>query len=246
MTESSTQEQERAQRSEGTSPLLTAAYVPFKSFLTAVEVLEQGLPPRLDRSVWPTLAGSTQGALLVAFRFLGLIRSEGTATDELSQLVAAREGAKKPALAAILVRSYPALQPLAEQNASFQTLQESMREHGGVQGGTLDKAIRFYLEASLFAGLKHSHLWEKARKTSGSSQRRQRRRDGTPAPPPPPTGSGGSTKTVKLRSGGSVTLSVTVDAISMSTKDRDWVFGLVDTLNAYEQQEELPLETSAP
>ena len=242
MAESNTQERQLS--SSGAPQQLTAPYVPFKTFLTAIEVLEQGRPPRLDRSVWPTLAGTTQGALLVAFRFLGLVRSDGAVTGELSELVAAKEAGRKPVLATILVRSYSALQPLAEQTASFQMLQNSMREHGGVQGGTLDKAIRFYLEASLFTGLKQSPLWEKARKTSGSGQRRQRtRRDANPASPTPTSPSGGSTKTVKLRSGGSVTLSITVDAISMSTGDRDWVFGLVDTLNAYEQQDELPLET---
>ena len=30
-------------------------YIPFKTFFTAIETLEPGIPPILDRSVFPTL-----------------------------------------------------------------------------------------------------------------------------------------------------------------------------------------------
>ena len=39
-----------------------APYVPFKSFQTALEVLEQALPAKMDRSVWPTFSYSLTDA----------------------------------------------------------------------------------------------------------------------------------------------------------------------------------------
>ena len=50
-------------------------YIAFKTFLTAIETFEQGIPPIIERGVWHTFSGSLQGHTLNAFKFLGLIDS---------------------------------------------------------------------------------------------------------------------------------------------------------------------------
>ena len=41
-------------------------------------------------------------------------------------------------------------------------------------------------------------------------------------------------KTINIESGGDVTLSLTVDLVTLSKRDREFVFGLIDSLNGYE------------
>lgn len=47
-----------------------------------------------------------------------------------------------------------------------------------------------------------------------------------------------TTKTLILRSGGTLSITVSVDLLSLSRQDRAFVFGLIDKLGAYERGEE--------
>ena len=71
-----------------------APYIPFKTFLTAVEALEQGLPDDIDRSVWPTFSYNIQTQTVSAFKFLQLIDDEGHVQDGLRTLVAQKDDRK--------------------------------------------------------------------------------------------------------------------------------------------------------
>lgn len=66
---------------------------PYISFLTVKNVLkdmkERGTPTRIDRSMFPNLAGGTVGQLLPALKFLKLTSDAGVPTDDLQRLVAA-------------------------------------------------------------------------------------------------------------------------------------------------------------
>ncbi len=64
-----------------------AAYVPFRTFLTALETLESGgVPKQIDRSIWRSFSGLVQSQILGAFRFLGLVEGDAP-TLELRKLV---------------------------------------------------------------------------------------------------------------------------------------------------------------
>src|SRR5579862_9192764 len=54
-------------------PNTIAPYIPFKSFMTALDYPNQGLPTILDRTAWPTFSGGLASQMLAAFRFLGLV-----------------------------------------------------------------------------------------------------------------------------------------------------------------------------
>ena len=215
-----------------------APYVAFKTFLTALDTLAQDLPNRLDRSVWPTLSGGTQSQMMSAFRFLGLIDEKGNAQPTLRTLVEEQE--RRPAnLATILEAQYPNIVMLARENASPKQFEDAMGELSGK--GTLRKAIAFFLPAAKYAVVPIPKSWQtrKKRGTGTASHRKAARQKQEPKSdepkqrPPRTTHQEGTTKTVKLGSGGTVTLSIAVDLISLSVEDRQWLFELIDKLAAY-------------
>jgi len=213
-------------------------YIPFKTFLTAVETFEQGLPPTLDRSVWPSFSGGTQSQTLGAFKFLGLIDEAGKVKEPLERLVDAKGNERKGVLREIIENQYAGAIQLAEQNASFQRLQEYFREYG-VQAGTLERVVRFFLDACEYTGVRCSPLWSKAKKTL----RRTHKKDEAPSKVKTikgkPTKSERETKfqvrTMQLQSGGTLSLSLSVDLMVLSQEDREWLFTLIDQFNAYGQ-----------
>jgi len=44
---------------------MIVAYVPFKTFLAAIEAFERHMPTQIDSSVWPTYSGAIRSQLLV-------------------------------------------------------------------------------------------------------------------------------------------------------------------------------------
>ena len=90
------------------SKTFTVAYAPFKTFLSAIEVLEQGVPDNINRTVWPSYSGVMISQVLGAFRFLGLINQDGTPTENLHVLVSDADN-RKATLRGIIARSYTKL-----------------------------------------------------------------------------------------------------------------------------------------
>lgn len=222
-----------AGRNTETEQRRAPVYVAFKTFLAAVETLQQGIPARLDRSVWPSFSGGVQSHILGAFKFLGLTDNDGQVQLVLGQLVNARGDQRKSVLREIIETRYSEAIRLAERNASFQQLLDLFRE-SGVQGGTLERAVRFFLDASGYAGLKGSPLWAKARKTI----RRQSSRDEPSTKDRQAVKLAGegitpNFRSIALRSGGTVSLSVSADLMALSRQDREWLFELIDHLNDY-------------
>jgi hypothetical protein len=198
-------------------------YVPFKTFLTAIEAFERSLPNQIDRSVWPSHSGATQGQLLGAFRFLGLTDDKDRPSAELRALIERPEN--RPAtLRRILESSFRELAPLDLSKASPRQLDEAVRRYG-LSGATHRKAVSFLLHAAAYAGTPLSPLLH--RKTRAPGLRR-------PAPAPR-TASRGESKTIRLRSGGSLTLVMDGRFLDLAKEDREFVFGLLDQMAAYEQ-----------
>jgi hypothetical protein len=205
-------------------------YVPFKTFLTALEALEQDLPNQLDRSLWPSYSGAIQGQLLGAFRFLGLMDDGNCPTPALREMLGKRES-RRDLLRALLERHYAPLVGLDLPRTSPRQLDEAMRQYG-LSGATHKKAISFFLQAAQYAGLPLSVLLKAKTRTAAFG----RRRPGAPAP----AGKGGETppssvsKTVVLRTGGTLTVTASLDLFSLGAEDRKFVFDLIDRLQEYE------------
>src|SRR4029077_11753864 len=109
------------------------------------------------------------------------------------------------------------------------------RKKYGLSGSTLAAAIRFYLEASKFAGVPvGTHFKTPPRPRRGGSTRPAAKKTGSKVKVPPrledESNFGGMANTMRipLSSGGQVILTTSVDVTRLSSADRTFVFGLID------------------
>ena len=224
----------------------TVAYAPFKTFLSAIQTLEHGVPDTIDRTVWPSFSGVIQSQILGTFRFLGLIQPDGTTTPELKKFVA-EESSRKEILRKLLERSYPEIMKKDPSKMSMGAFESTMREYG-VTGATLQKADSFFLQAARFSDLPLSHhILSQTRAVSPRKRKaapRLKQDDGIT------TNNGdlrsiiaGSTKTIMLNRGAKLTLQTSADTFQMAPEDRGFVLKLLDQIEDYEAQIKAKLES---
>jgi len=220
-----------------------AVYLPYATLVTGIATLEVGLPDKLHKSVWRSQSGGIQAQLLSAFKFLRLIDEEGVVQPRLKQMVEDREN-RDMHLRAAIEAAYPSIPPLAASNASQNDLENAMRAYG-VAGTTLDKAVRFYLQAAEHLGLVVSPHWRKGRATITPSATKKKsskpkiKRDAEESLFSPPLPSQDMIK-VDLGGGVTVTLNVTGPITQLSREDRDFLFGIVDTMRDHEAKQREP------
>ena len=213
-------------------------YVPWRTFSAAIERLEQGVPNQIDRSVWPSYSGATQGQLVAAFKFLGLVDDKGIPTPTLHELTKKDRPSQKIALGNVIQNAYPQVIKLGLQKASPKQLNDAFR-HFGLTGETHRKAVSFFLHAARHAELPLSPLLKRKTREAGSHRRRNDsagpKRTPVPLALPPEESLTAETKTVDLRSGGSLTMILSLKLTGMGREDRKFVFDLLDRMRAYEQ-----------
>lgn len=236
----------------------SAAYLPFPTFITALDQLHgHGLPNRIDHSVFPSFSGMSRSQVLSAFRFFSLIDESGTPQPLLIRLVNEPEQ-RKALIKELLQANYGEIleQDLA-RIAPSQLDQAFSSEKYSVTGDTKQKARAFFLKAAEFAGLSISPLLKKrARAARGARVRRLSPANGrnntgeSPTtveqngyhsqPQPPATGqpTSGTTRTIALSNAGTLTLSVNVNLLALKGRDREFVFRLIDQIEAFETESE--------
>lgn len=215
-----------------------AVYVGWSTFKNAIDTLTEAMPNRIDRTVFPGLAGGVQGQLLTGLKFLGLVGEDGKPTQALLALAVRDEAERKKQVEKILRSSYAELFALDLTKTTPGELRERMGESYGVSGGTLDRALRFFISAAENAAIPLSAHVSKV-KSNGPALRRRRPaakpRVESPATPAPAQGAGGTSKSVNLASGGTLTISASLDLFSLTQYDRTFVFSLIDKLEEYEK-----------
>src|SRR6267154_5792649 len=70
-------------------------YLAFRTFLNSLDTLSQGVPPKLDRSLWKGQSGINQGLIMNAYRYFGLVNANDESTPDLVFL--AQHPEKRPA-----------------------------------------------------------------------------------------------------------------------------------------------------
>lgn len=219
-----------------------AVYVAFMTFKNALDQLYQGLPNRIDRTVFPGLSGGVQAQLLTGFRFLELIDDEGKPQPALTALAEADEATRKDMLKSILQACYADLFDLDLTKTTPAELGETMTKSYAVTGNTRDKAVRFFISALEYADIPVSKLFQRRKRgrppgpVSTSNRKRAARKKVAKRRKPAEENDDsvrGNSTTVSLQSGGTVTLTADVDLFSMNAEDRDFVFGLIDQLRNY-------------
>lgn len=215
-----------------------APYLPFRTFLSSIEALEQGVPKIIDRTIWRSQSGIVQSQILMALRFFGLVDDEDRPTELLHELAAKKEN-RAEHFVRLLNFSYTALLAHDLTKMTPKMVEDEMERYN-VTGDTKRKAVTFFLRMAKFAGMPmHPLLSSQVRNTGPRRKRGSKRNlESTIVVAPNSADSGilsRKTKSVDLRSGnGVVALTLSYDPFSLSKEDRKFVFELIDKLQEYE------------
>jgi hypothetical protein len=222
-----------------------AAYLPWSTFKSALDQLAQGVPSRIDRSVFPGLAWNVQTQLFAGMRFLGLLRGEDEPTEVLNDLVSGSEEEQKAKLKKVIQNSYSELLAIDLTKATRAHFEEKLGELYSASGDTRIKAARFFVSAASYTGIPLSSFILPSSNGNGTKKRAVSNRPRSsykkpaatpPTPPPDPEKQGGTSRTVSLVSGGSLTVSATRDFFALNAADRKFFNTIIDQLEAYESE----------
>ena len=220
-----------------------AVYVSWSTFKNALDSLSQGIPNRVDRTAFPGMAWGVQSQLFTGMKFLGLLNDDSSPTPALHAVAVLEETARKEKLKGILLERYSDLFALDLMKATPALLDEQMGKSYNVAGSTRVRATRFFLSAVDYVGIPISRLF-KPKSGNGAAPTRKRRASArprqVPEPEDPATGiagapTTGTARSVQLKSGGTLTVSASIDFFFLSEEDRVFVFELIDKLKKYEQ-----------
>lgn len=227
----------------------TAPYLPFKTFLNSLDTFSQGLPNWLDRTIWKSQSGVTQGLIMNTYRFLGLVDESDCATEALQEMVAHPEQ-RSSVLRGLLERTYGYQFGLDFTTTTPKLLEDMFVDCYAVTGATKQKAITFFLKAARFANITLSPFLLGQIRNTSSRRRRTKGRDAAPPAArenvnsangweavntsPPPPSSTDVTHKIELTSGGTLTVSISANPFKMPQQDREFVFSVIDKLQQYE------------
>jgi len=223
-------------------------YLPFKTFRTFIEGLAAtGIPGRIERGVLPSYSGGMVSALLVTLRFFRLADDDGKPGPRLERLVSAEGDDRKKVLREYLQDSYTFIfnDSVNLSNATQTQVREAFEVVAS--GDTVRKCVAFFVAAAQDAGLTLSRFLKVPRARNGAPRKRQRAvapRNGAAAAAPskeigtqdqrlPPT-QAGTSRELKLKSGGTLTVSATIGLFSLIPTDREFMFELMTMLDKYE------------
>jgi hypothetical protein len=153
-----------------------APYISWKTFTSFVANIHGKVPAQIDPSVLRNMSGTARSQLLSALKFLDLIDVDGTTKDRLKKLADSYNSEQwKPQLHDLIAHAYArVVNGLNITAATPAMLRERFRNAGGVDGGTVDSAMRFYLGALKEADISFSpHLVMRQRAPRGSTTRRR-------------------------------------------------------------------------
>jgi hypothetical protein len=224
-----------------------AVYVSWTTFKNAIEQLSKSVIPNLiDRTVFTGMNWAIQNQLFSGLRFLGLTDDQGKPTPDMEALAQEDEDARKAKLKEILQRRYSELFSLNLKKTTPGELEKQMADSYGVSGDTKEKAVRFFTSAADYVGIELSPLFETAKKPNGTpaakrTKRSKVNRQSIPMDPPqPPQPPPGTSKTVRLQSGGELVVSATLGMFALNPKDRKLIIELIERLETYEADLPVP------
>jgi hypothetical protein len=232
--------QAEAEASGGAPP-----YIAFRTLIDTVDrMAKEGAPSRVDKSYLENFSGGYQTQVIAAFESLRLLEAEGRLSDRFKALVTADEAERKRLISQMVREQYGDVLALGTNATQLQLMDafENMR----IKGDTRRKAIAFFLKAAEYGGVSTSPHW----KTPGASQRRAATRatqrttakrargargsEDEQQQPPPPASTAENVHSIRLRSGEELTLKLTGNLLVMPRDDRNFVFGLIDMMQDYQ------------
>ena len=131
-------------------------YVSFKTFQTFLEFLSQGMPYRIDRSVWVNkFSGSNGTQLMSAIKFFQLIDNDGIPNNDFDNLVSRDFETQKKTLRSLLFRYYELVFELDLTRATKSQLRERFRTFD-TKEGVIVKCESFFIQAARFSNIELS------------------------------------------------------------------------------------------
>lgn len=154
----------------------SAPYISWKTFIAFLANIQGKVPTQVDPSVLRNMSGTARSQLISALRFLDLIELDGTRKDSLQELADSYNSERwKPVLKGLIDRAYGRIiNGINISSATPAMLRDRFRNNGGVDGGTIDSAMRFYLSALKEADIPFSqHLTIRQRAPRGNGTRKR-------------------------------------------------------------------------
>ena len=146
-------------------------YVSYRTFRNFLELLKDGLPSRIDRSVWgPRYSGTTGQQLMTALKALNLINENGTPNNALENLVNSNGTQRQLLIKNILEDKYAEIFQIDLVRATRSQFNEIFRSVG-INDGMLNKCQLFFIQACQDAGIELSN-YILARRHGLSSQKK--------------------------------------------------------------------------
>jgi hypothetical protein len=210
--------------------LITPPYLPFARFLESLDSIATCLPRQISRATWGSESSYTATLLANTYSFLGLSDTNGIPTPVLHRLAGER-AARAEILREVLHSAYGDILHAVQKAESAQDVDAALSRFR-LTGATHRKAVSFLAQACRYAGLPLPPFSGGRVRISHAKANAALREA---------TGEATST-TVRLRSGGEITLIGRFNPFTISPDDRKFIFRLVDELAEYQTTAELPME----
>lgn len=144
-------------------------YVPYRTFRNFTDQLREGIPARIDRSVWGArYSGSSGIQLMTALKVLELVDEDGRPTPALEELVLAEGDERRAVLTSILERHYVPIFKLDLERSTKAQITEAFKIYGAREG-VLRKCENFFVQAAQDAGIELSQYILARRHTKRAS-----------------------------------------------------------------------------
>lgn len=146
-------------------------YVSFKTFQTFLEFLSEGMPNRIDRSVWLNkFSGSNGTQIMTAIKFFNLIDKDGAPNDDFRNLVSRDLDLQKKIYRKLLYKFYSPIFNLDLTSATKAQLRESFRSFG-TKEGVIVKCESFFIQAAKYSNIMlSSHILARRHNTNVSEK----------------------------------------------------------------------------
>jgi hypothetical protein len=152
--------------------LQSPPYASFGSFMSfATKLREEGVPNRVDKSVFGNASGSMIYSVISSLKSLRLIDESGVPSEAFKSFILAQDADRPALLKSIVEQGYPTLFQKDVQLEAMTSGQfdEHMRKTFEVSGATLDRIAQFFISAAKDAGIKISQQLIKRRPVYTSS-----------------------------------------------------------------------------
>lgn len=215
------------------------SYRTFSNFMAELKV--RGLPSRIDRSVMAHKSGTIQSQLLLALRYLRLVKGSGQPTEKLQKLLESQGSQRKTILKQVVENSYRAMfeKDFGLATATSNQMEEIFQKTGA-SGETVRRCVAFFIAVARDGGISVSSYIQPHRRRKVTPRKRELSHR-SPVPTDQCLESVG-VKRVHLRSGGSLSFRLQANVFDLDRIDREFIFDLIDRLKVYQKRLDLSKE----